>query len=296
MTLFLQILKNPLRHYKLFLTFFMLMMTIVMAGSIYLYQNIIYTIHSGEAGVKYLRFGGGTVIDRVYGEGFYLIFPWNKMYIYNVRIQEVPHEFDVLSQKGLKVHLKISIRCYPEYDLLSVLHQKVGPNYIEKVVIPEIESVLRIIIGKIDAEDIYTTKSSLIEEAINDAIEQVSQRFVRVDDVIIKLLELPMSVQKTIRYKIEQKHLAEAYVYKIQRETMEAERKRIEAGGLHDYNNILDASLTPKVLRWKGIQATLKLAQSNNAKVVVIGSSTDGLPIIGNIPFLPKTEDEAIQE
>lgn len=264
---------------------FIVTVLIVLLIVAYLYNSIVYTINSGEGGVFYSRFFGGTQVDKIYPEGIHFIYPWDRMYIYNVRVQEVPYEFDVLTKNGLRVQLRISIRYAPEYDLLGVLHQQVGPDYVNKVVIPEIESVLRIIIGKMGAEDVYTTKTAVIEKAINEAIEQVSQRFVKVDDVIIKRLQLPSSVEDAIRYKIEQKHLAEAYIFKIEREKKEAERKRIEAGGIRDYNNILQSSLSDKILHWKSIQASLELSKSQNSKVVVIGGGKNGLPIFGNIPI-----------
>jgi len=251
----------------------------------YLFNNIVYVIYSGEAGVKYLMFFGGTKVDEVLSEGIHFILPWDKIYIYNVRVQETFHEFDVLTKNGLKIHLLISVRYRPEYNLLGVLHKNVGKDYLSKVVLPEIESVLRIIIGQIEAEEVYTTKTSLIQESLNDAIEQVSQRFVRVDDVIIKRIILPTSVQETIQYKMEQKHLAEAHLFKIEREKREAERKRIEAEGYRRYNEILSSSLSEEILHWKGIEATLALSESENSKVVIIGGGKRGLPIFGNIAF-----------
>jgi len=250
---------------------------------VYLFNNIVYTIESGEAGVLYKRLGTGTITDQVFGEGLYLILPWDRMYVYNVRVQQIGHQFHVLTKNGLKVKLSISVRYYPEYNLIGVLHQKVGPNYVNEIVIPEIESVLRLIVGQLEAEEIYTTKTGLIDKAINEAIEQISRRFVKVDDVIIKEVELPDSVADSIRYKIEQKHMAEAHLFKIEKEKREAERKRIEAGGLKTYNDIVNTSLNDNILQWMGVQATIQLSNSENSKVVVIGSGKRGLPIIGNI-------------
>ncbi len=249
----------------------------------YLFNNIVCTVESGEAGVLYKRFGGGTITDKVFPEGIYFIYPWDRLYVYNVRVQQKGHKFHVLTKTGLKVQLSISVRYYPEYNLLGILHQKVGPSYVDEIVIPEIESVLRLIVGQLDAEEIYTTKTGLIDAAINEAIEQISRRFVKVDDVIIKEVELPESVADSIRYKIEQKHMAEAHLFKIEKEKREAERKRIEAGGLKDYNHIVNTSLSENILQWMGIQATLQLANSDNSKVIVVGAGKRGLPVIGSI-------------
>ncbi len=231
-------------------------------------------------------FFGGTRTTHVYSEGIHFIYPWDRMVVYNVRVQEVFHEFDVLTENGLKVHLFISIRYRPEYDLVGVLHKEVGPKYVKVVVIPEIENVLRVIIGQLNAEEVYTTKKAIIAKSISEAVEQIAQRYVNVDDVIIKKMYLPPMVDRSIQEKIEQKHKADAYKFRLMRETQEKERKRIEAEGLERYNR----ALTPQVLRWMGINATLELAKSENAKSVVIGGGKEGLPIIGALPLQNFTE------
>ena len=246
-------------------------------------QRIFFSILPGEAGVLWSRFKG-TEIDYVYPEGFHLIYPWDKMYIYNVRIQETHPDMDVLTNTGLKVHLLLSIRYAPKYKLLGVLHQKVGPRYPQKVIIPEIEAVLREIIGTMGAEEIYTTGRAVIIKAINQAIEQVAQRYIDVDSVLIKRIDLPQSVAKAIRYKIEQKHLIQAHEFIVQKEKKEAQRKRIEGEGIRDQLKIIASSLPQgQILKWKGVQATEEIAKSKNAKVVIIGNGEAGLPIILNM-------------
>lgn len=211
------------------------------------------------------------------------MFPWDKLFIYNVRIQQVAHEFDVLTKSGLKVRLSISIRYYPEYKLLGILHQKVGMDYVHTIVIPEVESVLRVLVGTMEAEEVYKTEKSIYENALNQAVERVAQRFVNVDVVIIKKIDMPDSVEKAIREKIEQKHIAEAHIFKIEREKLEAKRKQIEAEGLKTYNDILATSLSDDILQWLGINAALELSKSENAKVIMIGNNKNGLPIYGGI-------------
>jgi len=249
---------------------------------VFLGHRMVYSIKSGEAGVLWKRFSG-TQVDYVYPEGLHIIFPWDEMFIYSIRIQEISHEINVLTKTGLEVYLFLSIRYAPKYQLLGLLHKYVGPDYANKVIIPEIEAVLREIIGTMGSEQIYTTGRTVIIEAINEAIEQVAQRYIQVDDVLIKRIELPSSVATAIRYKIEQKHLVEAHTYIIEKEKKEADRKRIEGQGIHDQLQIISKALPEgKILKWKGIQATEKLAESNNSKIVIIGSGDDGLPIILN--------------
>lgn len=246
-------------------------------------HRVLVLIGPGEAGVLFRTFGGGTDIETVYHEGLRIIWPWDRMFIYNCRVQEYAHQFNVLTMNGLKVHLDLSIRYRPEHALVAKLHKDVGEDYVNIVVIPEIENVLRVLIGRLDAEQVYTTKRSLIEKAISEAIEQIAQRYVNVDNVIIKRMQLPESVAESVREKMRLKHKAAAYVYRLEREQEEKKRKRIEAEGLERFN----LALSPQILQYMGIQATLQLAQSNNSKVIMVGGGEGGLPIIGNMPLTP---------
>jgi len=247
----------------------------------FLIHNILYVIYPGHAGVRW-SFNNGTVVDHVYPEGFHLILPLDKLYIYDVRIQEISKELDVLSKTGLKVKILISIRFRPKYKFLGLLHQNIGMDYPNKVILPEIESVMREVIGSLDADQIYTTGREVIEKAINQAIEQLYQRYIQVDDVLIRKIELPQIVEDAIKFKIKQKHLVEAHEFIIQKEKKEAERKRIEGMGIKDKNKIIQESLEKKqILQWEGIQATKKLAESQNSKIIIIGDK-DGLPVIFN--------------
>jgi len=271
--------KDNLPYLLIFLLIFLLLF-------FYLFNSIVITIGPGEAGVLYRRFYGGTVVDKVYPEGVKFIFPWNRMHVYNVRVQQVSHEFSVLTKNGLKIDLNLSIRYHPEYLFLGVLHKKVGPDYVNAIVIPEIEQVLRVLLGRLSAEEVYRTKRAIIAKSINAAIDQIARRYVRVDDVIIKMIRLPETVERAIQDKMTQKHIADAYDYRIEREKKEAKRKRIEGKGIRDQLNIIAEALPEdKIVDWLGIKATLQLSESKNAKVVVIGSGEKGLPIIGNIPM-----------
>jgi len=248
----------------------------------FLANRIFYSIKSGEAGVLWKRFSG-TQIDYIYPEGLQVIFPWDELFIYNIRIQEISPEINVLTKTGLQVNLFLSIRYAPKHQLLGLLHKYVGPDYANKVIVPEIEAVLREIIGTMASEQIYTTGRTVIIEAINEAIEQVAQRYIHVDDVLIKRIELPESVAKAIQYKIEQKHLVEAHTFLIEKEKKEAQRKVIEGKGIRDQLKIIAQSLPDgNILKWRGIQATEKIASSNNSKVIIVGNSEKDLPIIVN--------------
>jgi regulator of protease activity HflC (stomatin/prohibitin superfamily) len=264
---------------------------------IYLSPSIIITIKPGEAGVFWSRFFGGTQVDHVYPEGIHFIFPWDEMVIYNARLRAREHELEVLTNTGLNVQLYLSIRFRPEYRFIALLHQKIGPNYLEVVIIPEVTAVLRETIGTMTSDEIYTTGRKVITIAINEAIEQVAQRYIQVDDVLIKRITLPTLVAESIKFKIQQKHLVEAHKFIVEKAKIEAERKRIEAEGIRDHLETV-ASAVPEgeILTWRGIQATELLAQSNNTKIVLIGGGHEGLPLILNaespspLPYSPKNQ------
>lgn len=260
--------------------------TVIISGllicilALFFAPSIFVTIKAGEAGVLYRRFFGGTVRNHVYGEGLHAIWPWDSMAIYTVRVQQVLRDIDVLDHNGLQFKLHAAIRYFPEYDVLPLLHQKVGPDYAEKIVVPEVESVLRTTAGNFNAEELYTTQHSVLARIANEALDQVNENFVIIQDVIIRSIELPKPIKEAIERKQEEQQLAAAYVYKIDRETQEAKRKLIEANGTKEANEVITQSLNADIMKWAGIQATLSLSTSPNAKVIVIGNSADGMPII----------------
>ncbi len=253
---------------------------------VFLYPRIFITISAGQAGVLYKRFTIGTVTDYVYPEGLHIIFPWDEMHIYDGRVQLVKHEFKVLTNQGLPVYLKIAIRFHPEYELIGVLHQKIGPDYVNKIIIPQIESVMRRNIGKYTPEDIYTNKEGVLSNIIVLALEETGRKYVRISDIIIRSLDLPEPVAQSIEDKLVYEEQYKAYQYILARELQEAERKRIEAKGIQDYHHIIAESLDQDLLTWEGIQATTKLSESENAKILIFGNQgTNGLPLILGAPL-----------
>ncbi|MDP8241224.1 MAG: prohibitin family protein [Candidatus Hatepunaea meridiana] len=242
--------------------------------------HMLIFVEPGEAGVLWRRFAGGTVVDRYYGEGTHLIPPWDNMHIYNMRTQEVGDSVAVLSLNGLTITSEISIRYRPNYDIVGLLHKNVGPDYVNVVVIPEIEAVVRTIIGQYMPEEIYQSQKSIAEQIVKEAYVQVEERYISLDDVLIKRIRLPSKIKEAIEAKLEQQQKAQEYDFRLQREVKEAERKKIEAEGIAKYHSIVQPSLTQDILTWQGIAATKILAESENAKVVIIGAGDKGLPLI----------------
>jgi regulator of protease activity HflC (stomatin/prohibitin superfamily) len=246
----------------------------------YFWPAIFVTIDSGQVGVMYMRFAGGTVTDRLLGEGLRFVPPWDKLFVYNVRLQEIRHSMSALTEEGLEIKFDLSIRYRPELELVGLLHQRVGPDYPEKVVVPEVESALRSIVGGQKLDVIYTASQDVVQRVVTEVLEQASRNYVHIDEVVVRHIELPKPVRERIEAKLIEKETAEAYEYRLKIATSEAERQKIEAAGLAVANGIIGASLTPSVMQWEALQATKELAKSPNAKTIIIGRTADGLPII----------------
>jgi len=244
------------------------------------YSRIVISIHSGELGVLWRWLGGGTQIDTTYREGVHLIWPFNRMYIYNVRKQQFTDSINVLTVDGLTVGVRYSVRYFLEKDTLPLLHQRIGPDYVNVVVRPEVRSVMRMVFGQYRPEEIYTTQKAIQERISTLSKTHLEARFVSLDDVPIESVTLPTRISEAIESKLAQQQVDQEYVYRLSIANKESERKRIESDGIKVYNDTVKSSLTPDVLAWHGIQATQELAKSPNSKVVVIGSGKNGLPLI----------------
>jgi regulator of protease activity HflC (stomatin/prohibitin superfamily) len=178
--------------------------------------------------------------------------------------------------------LSLAVRYRPEYELLGVLHQRIGPDYLQRVILPQIESVMRKELGNYTAEQIYTNEAGLLTNAILAALDEVGRNYVEVEDIIIRSIVMPPEIVAAIESKLKQEEFMKSYEFRMQTAEKEAARLKIEAEGIKNYHNLINQSLTENILRHKGIEATEKLAASANAKVVVIGGGKDGLPLILN--------------
>jgi regulator of protease activity HflC (stomatin/prohibitin superfamily) len=255
-----------------------------------LINRIVVTVPAGHAGVLWKRFGGGTVVDRIYGEGIRLILPWNEMTIYDMRFQHVQDEYEVVDRDGLRMTLAISTRLRLVPEFLGYLHQDVGPNYLDVVLRPEVGSHARTIVAEYTAEDVYATKRAAIEDQILDRVrkdivvhgreQRTAWDFIQVEDILIRTITLPPLVAAAIEQKIQQFHVVKEWQFRLQREELESQRKAIEAEGIRQFQAKVAPGISDQYLKWKGIDATLKLAESPNAKTVIIGSGPTGLPVI----------------
>jgi prohibitin 2 len=264
------------------------------------FTRIVNLVQPGEAGVIWKMFFGGTQTNRVYNEGLQLLWPWDKLYIYNVRVQQVPHEFDALSKNGLPIHFEISIRYQPILETLPILHQQVGPDYVEKVVKPEVQAHVRKIVANYLPEEIYTSEGYLLQIIRQGALAAINERNISLDNLLIKRMTLPEPIRAAIERKLIAEQLSLQYDYVLIKERKEAERKRVEATGIRDFQRVAgEGGMFNQYLNFYGIEATLELAKSNNSKMLLMGNRDNGLPLLFNLPAAdsvpgatpPKTTD-----
>ena len=239
------------------------------------------TIGPGEGGVIFERFGDGINTEKTYGEGFHIVAPWNKMIIRKVRQQSISDEMNVLSVNGLEVKVSGTVWYEPEFINLGKLIKTKGEDYERELLDPAINAAARSVVGRYTPEQLYSSKRDVIEQEILDEVANVlKDQYLIVKRVLVEDVKLPPTIRTAIETKLKQEQESLEYEFRLAKAKKEAERQKIDAEGKAKANTILSASLNDKILREKGIEATLKLAESPNSKVIVIGSGKEGMPII----------------
>jgi len=278
------------------------LMVVTLIGVV-LWPHVVVTVASGEVGVVWKRFGGGTVLDprRLKDEGLHLILPWDELFLYDLRVQSLTETYNAISSDGVNLTAQMNIRFRLKRDAIPTLHQVIGPNYI-KLIGPSIASQMREVIAQYTAEQVYSTGRQEIQDKIRElTVERLGSKMMQREgeggedeisynvamrdtfilyDTLLYGIELPALVVNAINRKTEQYYISEEYKFRVEREKRESERKKIEAEGIREFQTIVSQGISDSYLRWRGIEATLQLSQSPNAKVVIIGSGKDGLPII----------------
>jgi regulator of protease activity HflC (stomatin/prohibitin superfamily) len=274
----------------------------VLLIAIVLWPFIVVSVPTGHVGVLWYRIIGfdpycmcffrGTVLDPrdIREEGLHLIMPWNKLYIYDLRLQSATQTFNAISKDGVSMSVQVSIRYQLQHNSVAVLHKFIGPDYLATVISPEIGSQTRQVISQYTAEEVYTSREAIQSEihdsgqkalgaSLNklvqpEAMEQPDpkhyndflQSAIQLLDTLVLSIELPPAIVAAINRQTEQYYQIQEYKFRVEREAQESKRKQIEANGI----------------------ATLALAQSPNAKIVIFGTNKDGLPLIlGNVDTPP---------
>jgi len=283
---------------------YLMLVTLV---AVVLFPYAAVTVPSGHLGVLWKRFGGGTVLDprQIREEGLHLIWPWNELFLYDLRLQSVTETYNAISSDGVSLSSTMNIRFRLQRAAAPVIHQALGPNYLQLLVRPGIGSLTREVMAQYTAEQVYSTARQEIQDKIRSlSQDRLSEKMMEREgdepyrvslsdtvilyDTLVYGIELPVLVVNAINRKIEQYYISEEYKFRVERERRESERKKIEAEGIREFQQIVSQGISDSYLRWRGIEATLQLSQSTNSKVVIIGSAKDGLPLIlGNMAASP---------
>lgn len=242
------------------------------------WDMLVVPLRAGQQGIYWSRFFGGTK-NYILLDGTHLKLPWDEITIYETRISAVAGKVPMLSRDGMQIDVEWVARYQPDPMRVPELHRILGPNYREKIVVPDIISALRQIIGNLTAEDIYTHDEkemlTLVEKRVKP---QLAHYPILVDSVKITRLDLPVDMAKGIVTKLLHKQEMLSYDYRLKSEESEAALKSIEARGIREFQKVSGISL----LRWKALAATTEIAKSTNSKIIIMGTGEKGLPVLLN--------------
>ncbi len=223
----------------------------------------------------------GNVSDQTLKPGVNFVNPMANVVKFDARTQELKEVMNVPSKEGLSVELEISLLYSLSFENANKIYKTVGEDYVEKILIPQFRSVVRGVTAKYEARALYTAeREQLSREMETELSKLVKPRGITLEAAPLRQIILPPGLTNSIEEKLKSEQESQRMQFVLQRETQEAERKRIEAKGIADFQDIVARGISDQLLKWKGIEATEKLASSNNTKIVVIGSGKDGLPLI----------------
>ncbi|MDP9340315.1 MAG: prohibitin family protein [Acidobacteriota bacterium] len=236
------------------------------------------SIPTGNVGVLTLF---GRVTGQTLAEGIHLINPLKSVEKLSVQTQSIKESANVPSNEGLILALDTSLLFRLDKEKAAFVYQTVGNNYVEKIVEPTLRAAIRASTSAHSANALYTNARELVQQQIQEELTaQLAPRGVIVENVLLRDVQLPAMLKGSIEAKQQAEQDALRMSFILQKEKQEAERKRIEAQGISDFQRIVATGISAQLLEWKGIEATEKLALSNNAKVVIIGNPKNGLPLV----------------
>ena len=240
--------------------------------------NSVACVKTGHVGVVTLF---GRVTNRIMGEGIHLINPLTRVHELSIKTQEVKERAAVPSKEGLIMGLEASVLYHLEPSMAAEVFQKIGPSYAEILLNPNFRSAIRGVTAANNASSLYSDARETVARQILTVLQaQVHPRGVTIENVLLRDLQLPDTLKQAIEAKQQAQQEAQRMEFVLQRERQEAERKRVEAQGIEDFQHIVTEGISEKLLEWKGIEATVELARSSNSKVVVVGAGKSGLPLI----------------
>lgn len=223
----------------------------------------------------------GKVSDNTLYPGVNFVNPLANVIKFDARTQELKEEMTVPSKEGLSVQLEISLLFSLSFENANKIYKTVGEDYTAKVVVPQFRSVVRGVTSKYEARALYTAEREKLARQIEQELTTlIGPRGVTIEAAALRKITLPAGLTASIEEKLKAEQESQRMQFVLEKERLEAERKKIEAQGISDFQKIVSQGISEQLLKWKGIEATEKLANSPNSKIVVIGSGKEGLPII----------------
>ncbi|MGD0038592.1 MAG: prohibitin family protein [Bacteroidota bacterium] len=223
----------------------------------------------------------GTVSDNTLKAGINFVNPLARVVKLSVQTQEIKEVMDVPSKEGMTVQLEISALYHLNPEKAADVYKTVGENYLEVLLEPQFRSVARGVTAGYEAKALYTSEREMLAQILMSDLEKlVEPRGITIESTPLRRIGLPPGLQASIEAKLQAEQQSQQMQFVLTKEKQEADRKRIEAQGISDFQNIVARNISEQLLRWKGIEATEKLANSQNTKVIVIGAGKDGLPLI----------------
>ena len=257
-----------------------------------LWKFVFVTIPPGHTGVLFSLLGGGTVKEYVLQEGLVAKWPWNRIFLFEVRTQRLTYSVSALSAEGMSVTVDGAALFRPRVSTVPEILTTLGLDYPTRIVAPLVRSIIRDQITRLNSNELYSVDHAELQRSIllGMRTHQLASDLV-IDDLVITEIRLPQEVSTAIDIKLAQEQRAAGYEFLIAAEEREAERLRVQAIGLRNFYSIVSNALNDTVLTWRGIEATVQLAQSPNSKVVIVGGGKDQLPLIlgSDVAQLPST-------
>jgi regulator of protease activity HflC (stomatin/prohibitin superfamily) len=240
--------------------------------------NSVACVRTGHVGVETLF---GRVTGRTMAEGIHMVNPLSRVHQLDVKTQEVKERASVPSKEGLIMGLEASVLYHLQPDRAADVFQKIGDNYAEVLLTPNFRSAIRSITASNTASALYSdSREGIARQILAELQTQLQPRGIVVETILLRDLQLPETLKLAIESKQQAQQEAQRMEFVLQKERQEAERKRVEAAGIKDFQDIVAQGISDKLLEWKGIEATVELSRSANAKVIVVGNAKSGLPLI----------------
>lgn len=246
--------------------------------AILLVTRCVTVIRAGHVGVVDVF---GRVSDTTLKAGIQFVNPLARVVQMSIQTQELKETMDVPSKEGMTMGIEVSVLYHLDPEKAADVYRSVGHEFVGVILEPQFRSITRGVTASYEAKALYTSEREALAQMISSDLKKaVEARGIIIESTPMRRLTLPTKITAAIEDKLSADQESQRMTFVLTKEKQEAERKRIEAQGIADFQRIVTDGISDKLLQWKGIEATQELAKSPNAKVVVIGNSKNGLPLI----------------